>query len=63
MRKPDPGIYSLAMDIAHASPQECIYFDDKPMLVRAAQTLGIKSFHHQSFLHTKNIIEDFKNNN
>ena len=61
MRKPDPGIFRLALGIAHVSPEECIYFDDRPMLVHAAQQLGIQSFHHQSFLMTREILEGFKN--
>jgi len=61
MRKPDPGIFTLAMGIAQASPEQCIYFDDRPMLIQAAQNLGIRSFHHQSFSVTRKILEDFKN--
>jgi putative hydrolase of the HAD superfamily len=60
MRKPDPGIFTLAMGIAQVSLEECIYFDDRLMLVQAAQKLGIQSFHHQSFLTTKRILEGFK---
>ncbi|MEO9209563.1 MAG: HAD-IA family hydrolase, partial [Ginsengibacter sp.] len=37
MRKPDPGIFRLALGIAQAEPQECLYFDDRPMLVEAAK--------------------------
>src|ERR1700740_1800054 len=29
MRKPDPGIFKLAMGIAQALPQQCVYFDDR----------------------------------
>ena len=61
MRKPDPGIFTLAIGIAQASPEECIYFDDRLMLVQAAEKLGIRSFHHQTFSTTKRILEDFKN--
>jgi putative hydrolase of the HAD superfamily len=60
MRKPDPGIFKLAMGIAHALPQQCVYFDDRIMFVRAAQKLGIRSFQHTSFESTKNILEDLK---
>lgn len=60
MRKPDPGIFNLAMGIAQVSPEECIYFDDRLMLVQAAQKLGIQSFHHQSFSVTKGILQGFK---
>ena len=37
MRKPDPGIYLLGLGIAQAWPEECIYFDDRYMLVQAAK--------------------------
>ena len=63
MRKPDPGIFALAMGIAQVLPEECIYFDDRLTLVQAAQKLGIRSFHHKNFSTTKKILEDFKNAN
>lgn len=60
LRKPDPGIFTLAMGIAQVSPEECIYFDDRPMLVQAAAKLGIQSFHHEHFLPTKAILEGLR---
>jgi len=39
MRKPDPGIFKLAMGIAQASPQQCIYFDDRPLLCTSCSTI------------------------
>ena len=60
MRKPDPRIFTLAMGIAQVSPEECIYFDDRPMLVEAAQKLGIRSFHHKTFSTTQRILEALK---
>lgn len=62
MRKPDPGIFNLALGIAQALPEQCIYFDDRPMLVQTAQRLGINSFQHQGLESTKNILNDFINN-
>lgn len=61
MRKPDPGIFKLAMGVAQVSQQECVYFDDRLLLVQAAQKLGIRSFHHQDFSSTKKILEELKN--
>ena len=58
MRKPDPGIFRLALGIAQAEPQECLYFDDRPMLVAAAKKEGIHAYHHKGFEETKNIIEE-----
>jgi putative hydrolase of the HAD superfamily len=60
MRKPDPGIFKLAMGIAQALPQQCVYFDDRIMFVRAAHKLGIRAFQHTNFESTKNILEDLK---
>jgi putative hydrolase of the HAD superfamily len=60
MRKPDPGIFNLAMGIAQVSPNECIYFDDRLTLVQSAQQLGIRSFQHSNFSSTKKLLEDLK---
>jgi len=63
MRKPDPGIWQLAMGIAQVSPQQCVYFDDRMMFVTTAQKLGIRAFQHTSFESTKNILENLKKEN
>jgi putative hydrolase of the HAD superfamily len=63
MRKPDPGIFKLAMGIAQALPQQCVYFDDRIMFVNAAQKLGIKSFQHMGFESTREILEGLKKEN
>lgn len=60
MRKPDPGIFNLAMGVALAQPGQCVYFDDRIMFVNAAQRLGIRAFHHTSFETTKGILEELK---
>ncbi len=60
MRKPDPGIFNLAMGVALAQPGQCVYFDDRIMFVRAAQKLGIRSFQHIGFESTKTILEELK---
>jgi putative hydrolase of the HAD superfamily len=57
MRKPDPGIFKLAMGVAMVSPDQCWYFDDRLMLVEAAGRLGIHAYHHQNFETTKGILE------
>lgn len=60
MRKPDPGIFLLALGIAQAEPDECIYFDDRIMLVEAAKKVGICAFHHKNFEDTKKILESLE---
>lgn len=62
MRKPDPGIFNLALGIAQAKPEECLYFDDRAMLVEAARKVGIHAYHHKDFESTKKIIESLVDN-
>jgi len=63
MRKPDPGIFKLAMGIAQALPQQCVYFDDRIMFVNSAQKLGIRAFQHTGYESTKKILEELKKEN
>ena len=59
MRKPDPGIFQLALGVAQANPEDCFYMDDRPMLSAAAAKLGIRSYTHTNFEETKKRIEHF----
>lgn len=59
LRKPDPEIFKLALGIAQVKGDECIYFDDRPMLVEAAKKVGINAFLHTDLKSTKTIIESF----
>ena len=63
MRKPDPGIFKLAMGIAQVSEKQCVYFDDRMMFVNTAQKLGIRAFQHTDFEKTKAILEELKKEN
>jgi putative hydrolase of the HAD superfamily len=63
LRKPDPRIWQLAMGVAQAAPEDCVYFDDRIMFVKAAERLGIRSYQHISLEETKKILEDLKNEN
>lgn len=56
MRKPDPGIFLLALGIAQAKPEECLYFDDRFMLVEAAKKVGMNAYHHTDFESTKQLM-------
>ena len=58
MRKPDPGIFRLALGIAQAQPHQCLYIDDRTMLVEAAKKEGIHAYHHKDFESTRKIIEE-----
>ncbi|CAN5216152.1 HAD family phosphatase [soil metagenome] len=59
MRKPDPGIFLMALGIAQTTVQDCIYFDDRPMLVDAAKRLNIRAYQHETLEKTKVILEKY----
>jgi len=60
MRKPDPGIFQLAMGIAQVPAEQCVYFDDRIMFVHAANRLGIRSMQHTNPASTIKILEQLK---
>jgi putative hydrolase of the HAD superfamily len=46
MRKPDKQIWQLALDLAQATPDQCIYVDDREMFVNVAAAMGFTAFQH-----------------
>jgi len=46
MRKPDRQIWQLALDLAQATPDQCIYVDDREMFVNVAAAIGFTAFQH-----------------
>lgn len=58
MRKPDPGIFSMAMGIAQAVPEECLYIDDRLLIVEAAKAVGIRAIQHKTVEETRSFLED-----
>lgn len=53
LRKPDPAIFQLSLDISQALPSEAIYVDDRKLLVERMATLGVKGIHHLCYEETK----------
>lgn len=46
IRKPDPQIFRLALDLAQADPSQVVYVEDTAMFVEVAARLGIRSVLH-----------------
>jgi putative hydrolase of the HAD superfamily len=44
IRKPDAEIFNMACNIAHVSPREVLYIDDRHIFVELASKLGIRSY-------------------
>lgn len=59
LRKPDEGIYRLALDMAQARPEEVIYIDDREMLIEIGSQLGLQTIQHLTLEKTQNILNDF----
>ena len=41
LRKPDPAIYRLALDVMQKIPEECCFIDDRPLNLDGARQLGM----------------------
>lgn len=52
LRKPDPDIFRLALDISQVPVGQVLYIDNTPMFVQIAKDLGIRSVHHTDFKST-----------
>lgn len=45
LRKPEPEIYRVAVDITQTSPDECVFIDDRALNLECATRAGIPSIH------------------
>lgn len=57
-RKPDHAIWQLALDLAQARAEECIYIDDRQMFVDIARELGFTALQHQSLERTRDQLQE-----
>lgn len=48
LRKPEDGIYRLALEITQHPPQECCFVDDRPLNVDTATRLGMHAIRLES---------------
>jgi putative hydrolase of the HAD superfamily len=59
LRKPDAGIFSLALDIAQVNAAESIYIDNQPMFVKIAESFGMKGICHTDYDSTAAKLHSF----
>ncbi len=48
LRKPEEGIYRLALELTQRSPLECCFIDDRPLNLDAAARLGMNVIRKES---------------
>ncbi len=56
LRKPDPQIYHLALDLAQVPAGQVVYIEDRVLSIEAAEGLGIPSIYHTSFESTRDAL-------
>lgn len=59
MRKPDPKMYQLALNMMQAKPQESLYIDDRKVYTEIAAKLGINAIHHTDLASTQQQLATF----
>jgi HAD superfamily hydrolase (TIGR01509 family) len=52
LRKPDPDIFRLALDISQTPARQAVYIENTPMFVRIAEGMGIRSILHSDYSST-----------
>jgi putative hydrolase of the HAD superfamily len=57
LRKPETGIYKLALDITQKKPQECCFIDDRPVNIEAAAHLGMNTILMQSAVQLRSELQ------
>jgi putative hydrolase of the HAD superfamily len=48
IRKPDEGIYRLALEVTQRHPEECVFIDDRELNLECARTLRMRTIHFQN---------------
>ena len=58
LRKPDPKIYRLALDVLHCGAEQAVFVDDREENCAAAEALGIHAIHYQDEAQFRHALEE-----
>ena len=47
-RKPEEGIFRIALAVTQRRPEECVFVDDRPLTLESPRRLGFSVIHYQS---------------
>lgn len=47
IRKPDEGIYKVALEVTQRQPEECLFIDDRELNLECARKLRMRTIHFQ----------------
>lgn len=60
MRKPDPAMYKLALDMTQVKKEQVIYIDDRLPYIEVARKLGIQSLHYKGIDNAREYFSNIK---
>lgn len=63
MLKPDPEIYKLLLNTYNLNASECAFFDDRPVNVEGAKSVGIEAYVFTGYEDCKKKIDEILMNN
>ncbi|HEV2715985.1 MAG TPA: HAD family phosphatase [Terriglobales bacterium] len=58
LRKPEEGIYRLALEITQKPPQECCFIDDRALNLECARGLGMNTIEMQNLEELRRRLDD-----
>ena len=58
MRKPDPRLYRLALDLSQTAAPDILVIDDRPEFTELAAALGLNSYRYESLAATQVALAD-----
>ncbi len=58
LRKPESGIYKLAIEVTQFDPQECCFIDDRALNLECAEALGMRTIQMQSAAQLREALEN-----
>jgi len=47
-RKPEEGIFRVALAVTQRQPEQCVFIDDRPLNLEAPRRLGMSAVHYES---------------
>jgi putative hydrolase of the HAD superfamily len=59
IRKPDEGIYRLALEVTQRLPEECLFIDDRELNLECARMLQMRTIHFQSAAQLRRDLASF----
>lgn len=57
IRKPDEGIYKIALEVTQRKPEECLFIDDRELNLECAQQLRMRTVHFQNAAQLRRELE------